>query len=145
MPTQEYERFKEVCQGRGFKATSQRFVIFKALIGSQEHPTAEQLFDLVSPILPSLSRDTVYRTVNLLTERGLAKKLSLVGEATRFDGNLIPHHHFICEACGVAYDIPWLDFDALPWPAEAFEVGTPREVALCIHGLGACCKDLFKD
>ena len=145
MPAQEYEHFKEICQGRGFRATSQRFVIFKALLDSQQHPTAEQLFDSVALILPSLSRDTVYRTVNLLTERGLVKKLAIVGEATRYDGNLSPHHHFICEVCGVAYDIPWLEFDALPWPEVAFEVGTPQEVTLCIYGLGVCCKGLFKD
>lgn len=142
MPAHKYEHFKELCQDRGFKATSQRFVIFKALLESQEHPTADHLFELVSSVLPGLSRDTVYRTVNLLTERGLAKKLAIAGEATRFDGNLNLHHHFVCEVCGAVYDIPWSEFDALPWPGASFEVGSPKAVSVCISGLGVCCKDL---
>lgn len=139
MSMENYYHFKHICQARGFKATSQRYVIFQTLLSRYDHPTADHLFELVAPSLPGLSRDTVYRTVNLLAEHGLAKKLAIAGEATRFDANLSPHHHFICEICGLLYDIPWPEFDALPWPKAAFSLGNPRQVTVYISGQGPCC------
>lgn len=139
MSIEKYVHFKELCQDGGLKATNQRFIIYKTLADSLEHPTADQLFDIVAPNLPGLSRDTVYRTLNILAEKGLAIKLVMPGGATHFDGDLSPHHHFLCEGCGGIFDLPWPEFDALPWPEAVLALGRPRRAQTLIVGTGSCC------
>ncbi|UQZ89830.1 transcriptional repressor [Deltaproteobacteria bacterium Smac51] len=134
MPPVKYEHFKEVCQARGLKATSQRFVIFKTLASTACHPTADQLFDMVSGKLPGLSRDTVYRTLNVLAECGMLRKLIMPGGATHFDGDTTPHHHFLCEQCGQILDFEWPDFDNLPWPEAIGELGRAKTASVLIMG-----------
>lgn len=132
----EYNNFKAICQKSGLKATSQRFIIYKKLLEQASHPTADQLYDEVSPDLPGLSRDTVYRTLNMLAERGLAIKLVMPGGATHFDGDVSRHHHFLCESCGRIFDFDWPAIGELPWPDEAWEIGSPKQTSVLI--LGAC-------
>lgn len=136
MVTLEYDHFKSICQKGGLKATSQRFIIYKRLLEGANHPTADQLYDEVSPDLPGLSRDTVYRTLNMLADCGLAIKLVMPGGATHFDGDVSRHHHFLCEACGRIFDFEWPAIGELPWPDAAWRIGTPKQTSVLI--LGAC-------
>jgi len=131
-----YDHFKVICQGGGLKATSQRFVIFKSLVESALHPTADQLFEQVTTHLPALSRDTVYRTLNSFWECGLVRKLTMPGGATHFDGDLSPHHHFLCERCGKIFDLVWPQFESLQWPSDCSRIGRPRNASVLI--LGSC-------
>ncbi|MDR2946805.1 MAG: transcriptional repressor, partial [Candidatus Adiutrix sp.] len=68
----QYEHFKSICQDSGIKITSQRFIIFETLKSVTCHPTVDQLYEMVHKQIPSLSKDTVYRTLNMFAERGLA-------------------------------------------------------------------------
>ena len=136
MTTLEYNHFRTICQKSGLKATSQRFIIYKRLLEGANHPTADQLYDEVSIDLPGLSRDTVYRTLNMLADCGLAIKLVMPGGATHFDGDIRQHHHFLCEACDRIFDFEWPAIGELPWPDEAWEVGTPKHTSVLI--LGSC-------
>ena len=140
MTENKYEHFKEICQGSGLKVTSQRFVIFETLESVSCHPTADQLYDLVNKKLPSISRDTVYRTLNMLAERGLARKLTTPGGAARFDGDLNPHHHFLCESCDVVFDIAWPEFSTLRWPEDVHRLGRPRQASVLVTGLCHGCR-----
>lgn len=140
MSTHIYNHLKEVCQSLDLKATNQRYIIYKTILENKKHPTADDLFKQVAPLLPSLSRDTVYRAMNLLVKGGLVKKVLVPGGAIHFDGDLSPHHHFICQSCGAILDIKWPELDALPWPKTAFIVGTPCQLTTTVFGLGVCCK-----
>ncbi len=134
MPEIEYDHFKELCQVRGLKATSQRFIILKTLASLVSHPTADQLFEKVSDKLPGISRDTVYRSLNILADCGMLKRLIMPGGATHFDGDTSPHHHFLCEVCGKILDFEWPDFDNLPWPAHIDTVGLAKTASVLIMG-----------
>lgn len=134
MPSIKYDHFKELCQACGLKATSQRFVIFKNLAATTSHPTADQLFDTVSTKLPGIGRDTVYRTLNVLADCGMIKRLPMPGGATHFDGDKSPHHHFLCEACKQIFDFEWPDFNALPWPETLTQMGQPKGASVLIIG-----------
>ncbi len=145
MTDQRYEHFREMCQGGGIKVTCQRFIIFEALKSVSVHPTADQLYELVYEKLPSISRDTVYRTLNILAERGLARKLTTPGGAARFDGDLSPHHHFLCESCETVLDVAWPEFSCLSWPAEVYRLGQPRRASVLITGLCLDCRRRAQD
>lgn len=138
----DFNDFRNICQGRGLKVTAQRFVIYNALAGSREHPSAEALFSEVSKLSPGLTLDTVYRTLNSLVECGLAERISSGGRRARFDGNAEPHHHFVCETCGQVYDLPWPQFDQMPGPDGLAEIGQARKKAVIFKG---CCHKCAED
>ncbi|HOG69585.1 MAG TPA: transcriptional repressor, partial [Fibrobacteraceae bacterium] len=61
----------EILQNKGIRPSVQRVRIFKFLMQSKEHPTVEMIFNALLPEMPSLSRTTVYNTVELFKEVGL--------------------------------------------------------------------------
>ena len=80
----------------GVKATPQRMVIYEALMSSEEHPSAEKIYDRIKEQHPSISLGTVYKTMDTLVEAGLAKKVKTADDILRFDGKLHGHGHLHC-------------------------------------------------
>lgn len=70
------------------------------------HPTAEQVYAEVSSQHPSVSKATVYRNLNSLSEDGELKRLSMPSDADRFDDTLSDHYHLHCVRCGKVADLP---------------------------------------
>jgi len=89
----------------GLKLTPQRIAIVREIADDLTHPTAQTLFDRLRPAFPTMSCATVYNTLDALAGCGLTGSLNL-GGAVRFDPNTEPHHHAVCDACGVVVDIP---------------------------------------
>jgi len=91
------------------RRTPQRWAILSYLSRSKTHPTAEQVFEAINRTDPRSSRATVYNNLHTLTRAGLVYELRLEGAAARYDSALHPHHHFVCEGCGVLEDIDWFE------------------------------------
>ena len=89
----------------GLKSTPQRTAIYQALVHSTAHPTAEDLFAQVSPAYPMLSLNTVYYTLGVLRTAGLVQEVNVGHDRARFDANLSPHHHVICQGCQTILDV----------------------------------------
>lgn len=89
----------------GLKSTPQRTAIYQALVHSTAHPTAEDLFAQVSPAYPMLSLNTVYYTLGVLRTAGLVQEVNVGHDRARFDANLSPHHHVICQECQTILDV----------------------------------------
>ena len=66
--------------------------------------------------MPTVSLDTVYRTLWMLHDLGLVSTLGPKRESVRFDANLAQHHHCVCVRCGLARDFESADLDALRVP-----------------------------
>jgi Fur family peroxide stress response transcriptional regulator len=132
------ERFKEACRGAGVKLTHQRIEIFREVAGSEEHPDAEAVFRGVRERIPTVSLDTVYRTLRLIEGLGLVTTLGTRRDPMRFDGNLDSHHHFVCERCGLVRDFESADFDALDVPPEVKGLGSVSRVSVEVRGV--CCE-----
>jgi Fur family peroxide stress response transcriptional regulator len=96
------ETFKEAAKKAGVKLTHQRLEIFREVAASLEHPSAEAVLKAVQPRMPTVSLDTVYRTLWLLNDLGLVSTLGPKRESVRFDANLAHHHHYVCVRCGLA-------------------------------------------
>lgn len=88
----------------GLKATPQRMAILRSLAGDETHPTAQELHERLSAEYPSLSVATVYNTLSALTRIERCTPLEL-GGPVRFDPNVEPHDHAVCEACGSIRDV----------------------------------------
>lgn len=93
----------------GKRYSRQRELIFETLKHSEEHPTAEMLYQWLKPENPSLSLGTVYRNLNLLADEGSITRMAFPVE--RFDADTTAHPHFCCQVCGSVYDLK-LPYDA---------------------------------
>jgi len=83
--------------------SKQRELIYEALAGSREHPSAEMIYHSLKATVPSLSLGTVYRNLNHLVEEGRAIRLPCA--VNRYDATLWEHPHFYCSCCGKLYDL----------------------------------------
>jgi Fur family peroxide stress response transcriptional regulator len=133
------ERFKTTARGAGVKLTPQRAAIFREVAKTDAHPNIETIFRGVRRSMPSVSLDTVYRTLALLTGLGLVATVRPLGHHVRFDANTRPHHHFICSHCGAAIDFEDRDFDNLRIPASASALGRVVSRHVELRGLCAPC------
>jgi len=131
--------FKEGLKLAGVKFTHQRLEIFKEVASSGEHPDAETIFRRVRQRMPSVSLDTVYRTLWLLVDLGLVNTLGPPREKMRFDANLKPHHHFVCMKCGLTRDFYSPELDQLPIPDEVQTLGAMKLAQVEVKGICVRC------
>ena len=87
--------------------TPQRIAVVECVLTSKTHPTADDILLSARRTCPTVSRATVYNTLNLLVEKGLIGMQTIREGAVVFDPNIRKHHHFIDEETGEIYDIPW--------------------------------------
>ena len=131
--------FASTCRDAGVKLTPQRIEIFRQVAASLEHPDAETVLRGVQPRMPTVSLDTVYRTLWLLEELGLITALGPRRESVRFDANLAPHHHYVCMRCGSVLDFESADLGALPIPDAVKHLGSVVSAHVEVRGLCAKC------
>jgi Fur family peroxide stress response transcriptional regulator len=109
-------RFRARCREAGLKVTPQRLAIYRALLETHEHPSAEVLHRKLRPDYPGLSLDTVNRNLLTMAEMGVAFVVEGTGEPKRFDGNTDSHQHFRCVKCKRIVDFHHEPFDNVPVP-----------------------------
>lgn len=128
------EFFRAGLKNAGVKLTHQRLEVCREIAVSTEHPDAERVFSGVRERVPTISLDTVYRTLSLLVDLGLIDRLGASQETMHFDGNMTPHHHFICTKCGATHDFYNEEFNQLMLPDDAQALGQMQKVQVTIRG-----------
>ena len=81
--------FESRCRDNGLKITPQRVAIFKALVSTDAHPTAEEVYKMVRQDIRNISLDTVNRTLLTLAQIGAAFQVEGTGQPRRFDGRRV--------------------------------------------------------
>lgn len=97
----------QLLRDHGIQPTTQRIEIARCVLDSHAHPTADEVHAEVLAGCPTISRATVYNTLNLLADKGLLRRRTLREGVTVFDPVLEPHHHLIDIESGKIHDIPW--------------------------------------
>lgn len=92
---------------RGIQPSAQRVAVGKYVLSTEEHPSADQVWQRVREDFPMISRATVYNTLNLFVDKGLVQQLVLAEGRIVFDPKVAPHHHFVDEEDGSIHDVPW--------------------------------------
>lgn len=87
------------------KPSVQRIEIMRYLVEHRTHPTVDEIYTALAPLIPTLSKTTVYNTLKLLCEHGAAQTLTIDERNTCYDADTSPHAHFLCRCCGRVYDI----------------------------------------
>lgn len=99
---QRFSAFKDALRERSLKSTSQRDDIARVFFANNRHISVEELYHEVKQVNPRVGYATVYRTVRLLRECGLAAERHFHDGEARFENVEHEHHHdhLICERCG---------------------------------------------
>jgi Fe2+ or Zn2+ uptake regulation protein len=95
----------DLLRARGQRVTSQRLVILRELRRRNRHATAEEIHRAVHRRLPGTSTPTVYATLDLLVELGLARKIDAGVGVSLYDSRTEPHQHMVCRRCGRIEDL----------------------------------------
>ena len=135
------DRFKDISQEKGLRLTHQRLEILRELVGAKDHPSAEVVFGRVRRRLPTISLDTVYRTLSTFDDLGLVMRVPVTGDQGRFDADTSPHHHFVCSRCKSIYDFLWSEFDELELPANSQSLGRTADRRVVVRGVCQACLD----
>ena len=131
--------FIEACRGAGLKVTHQRIEIFRALLSSEDHPSAEMLHKRIVGKLPSISLDTIYRTLATFEQHDLISRINTSGSQARFEVVISQHHHLICSRCNTVIDFHWPAFDNIDQPESIKEWGNISSKNVVIYGMCKNC------
>ena len=111
--TEKKERLKTFMKQKGFKSTRQRDIIASEFFKCEDHITAEDLYNIINKKHKEIGSTTVYRTLKLLAESGLATSRVFADQLTRYEpvSEDEHHDHLICLDCGsiIEFEDPKLE------------------------------------
>ena len=112
----DIQPLEAACRAHGLKLTHQRTEVYRTLAGSETHPSVEEIYRQVRRRIPSISPDTVYRTLDTLQRIGLIGRFNGPDGRARFDATIESHQHLVCTQCGRIEDIHWEELENLSLP-----------------------------
>jgi len=136
--TRRTRDFQKHLKQTGLKLTHQRLEILHILMSDVNHPSAEEVYERIKPKIPTISFDTVYRTLALFECHGIVSRVHYLDDKSRYDPNTTHHYHFVCTRCKTIKDFYWSDLDELTVPTEVHRWGEINDRYLEIRGT---CRD----
>jgi len=109
----------------GLRPTPQRVAVYTYLCdpkNKNNHPSAETVYNALTDEYPTLSRTTVYQTLETLCACDLVTKLVIDEGEMRFDAEMLRHGHFKCTLCGNIYNFYYPEVTDFPQPPEGFSI-----------------------
>ena len=145
--TEEQEVFLQHIQKKGLKRTAQRDLILDTFLHTEEHLSSEDLYRLVKQHDPTIGQTTVYRTLKLLTEAGLAREVRFGDGIAHYEHNYKHQHHdhMICSECGRIIEFFSAELEALQDAMAAKHNFEITQHLLRIIGVCAECRRAMKD
>ena len=102
--TMQEIKIKDYLSENGIRPMNKRVKIMNYLVSKRNHPTAEMIYLEMVNEIAGLSKTTVYNTLNLFVQEGIARALNIDSNELRFDADVSQHGHFKCKECGEVYD-----------------------------------------
>ncbi len=99
------EKYKQLLVSNGIKPTYHRIKILEYLYLNKIHPTADTIYNGLCQTVPTLSKTTVYNTMDVLKEHHLVRALSITESELRYEYENHAHQHFLCRICGEIFDV----------------------------------------
>ncbi len=127
--------FQEACRKAGLRLTPQRLEIFSVLARATDHPSAEMLYQRLAAKMPTLSLDTVYRTLSTFANHGLINKVETVESQAHFEVAQPLHHHLICRKCKEIIDFQWEFINDASLPSSVKAWGQVERKSVVAYGV----------
>ncbi len=89
---------------KGLRVTPQRMSILEAIIELANHPSVEQIIELIREEHPNIATGTVYKVLDTLVDSNLITRVHTTKDVMRYDGDIENHHHLYCSTCDVIED-----------------------------------------
>ena len=124
----------------GVRITPQRQAIMRYLISSHSHPTADEIYQALSPKFPNISVATIYNNLRVFKDIGIVKELTYGDSSSRFDFNTHNHYHIICEKCGKIVDFHYPGLEDVEMAASKLTGFEINEHRLELYGLCPDCQ-----
>ena len=96
---------KYILQSHGIRPSLHRMAVYKYLLEEKNHPSADLVYRELHKSIPTLSKTTVYNTLKLFVENGVALRLDVDDKEAHYDGDTTTQAHFYCLGCGKILDI----------------------------------------
>jgi Fur family ferric uptake transcriptional regulator/Fur family peroxide stress response transcriptional regulator len=125
----------------GSGSTKQRQVVLRVIRESEEHPTANVVFEEARKLLPGISFATVYNSLRYLKNEGLIGEVRFGNDAARYDRNLSRHGHAICTKCEKLVDLELQVPKGVVEKAADVSKFQGASVELVLRGLCPDCSD----
>ena len=129
----------ETLRSKGYKATPQRIAICRIVLNSRAHPSAQQVYDEVKKIHPTVSLSTVYKTLEVLADLDLVQEINFPKGQARFDSYMNPHINLICLKCGKITDIDDMTIGEITRMVEAAAKFKPTGQRMDVYGICQKC------
>jgi Fur family transcriptional regulator, peroxide stress response regulator len=129
----------EALRCKGYKATPQRIAICRIVLNSRAHPSAQQVYDEVRKIHPTVSLATVYKTLEVLRDLELVQEINFPKGQARFDSYMNPHINLICSKCGAITDIDDMTVKEITKKVAAATKFKPTGQRLDVYGICQKC------
>ena len=100
-----FEKYVRLLRDKSIKVTPQRLEILRYLDENRMHPTVDQIYSNLKRKNPSLSKTTVYNSLEILGKCVIIQSLTISASELRYDFKQKMHHHFLCKKCGNIIDI----------------------------------------
>lgn len=123
---------------RKIRPSYQRIKVLEYLINNQYHPTVDQIYQDLLRDIPTLSKSTIYNTLNLFLKAGLIRVITIEDNETRYDILTEDHGHFKCEKCGDIYN-----FTVDPAACAATDLTDFKVMEKNVYFKGICPRCLF--
>lgn len=98
------DNIKNYLLEKDIKPSYQRIKILEYLRTKKNHPTVDMIYKELVKEIPTLSKTTVYNTLNSFVKKDIARVITIEEGETRFDANTKNHGHFKCTNCNSIYD-----------------------------------------
>lgn len=99
------ENYKQLLNEAGIKPTIQRIKILEFLDNTKSHPTADAIYSALYEKVPTLSKATVYNTLDILRQKKMISAISITESELHYDMVKERHQHFLCTQCGKILDV----------------------------------------
>lgn len=113
------------------------------LMKYRNHPTIDDMFLALHDFIPTLSKTTVYNTMDMFVSHGVVKGLSIDEKQMRYDADISPHAHFLCNSCGRLFDVPIKENAISLLKSMSPEDMQTTEISIYYKGICRECKNKY--
>jgi len=131
----------EALRSKGYKATPQRIAVCRIVLNSRAHSSAQQVYNEVKKMHPTVSLATVYKTLEVLRDLDLVQEINFPKGQARFDSYMNPHINLICSKCGTITDLDDITAEKITRKVAAATKFKPTGQRMDVYGICQKCSD----